>query len=121
MLWNNGRPNLPTGVDGTVASSCPSRSTMKLRMPLSKSASASQVISTPWSGLADIRTLVGAGGGVVSLTAPVLTYSIHALATASLGNQTASLGLPVKASAGWAVSPSKCANHALLWSRGLRG
>src|SRR5216684_3961634 len=106
MLWNNGRPNLPTGFGGTCANSSPSRSTMKARMPLSKSASASQVISTPLSLLDDTRTLVGAGGGVVSPTAPVLTYSIQALATASLGNQTASFGLPWYDAAGSAFSPS---------------
>src|SRR6202795_2594797 len=120
MLWNNGRPNLPTGFGGTCASSWPSRSTMKPRMPLSKSASASQVISTPFSPSDDACTLVGAGGGVVSPTAPVLTYSIQALATASLGNQTASFGLPLNSAAGWAVSPNTGASHALLMSTGLR-
>ena len=40
MDWNNGRPNLPTGFSGTLPNSCPSRSTMKPLMPLSKSASA---------------------------------------------------------------------------------
>ena len=80
---------------------------MNPRMPLSKSASASQVIRAPLSPLSDTRTSVGAGGGVVSLTAPVLTYSIQALANASFGNQTASFGLPLNSAAGWAVSFDK--------------
>ena len=33
-------------------------------------------------GTATLGALIGAGGGVLSLTAPVLTYSIHAFATA---------------------------------------
>jgi len=94
MLWNNGRPNLPTGFGGTCASSWPSRSTTKPRMPLSKSASASQVSSTPLSPLDDTRTLVGGGGGVGVADSAGLDVLHPSLATASLGNQTASFGLP---------------------------
>ena len=63
-------------------------------MPLSKSASASQVISMVWSGFTVALTLKAAGGGVVSLTVPVLTYSAHAFATFSFGSQTAASTLP---------------------------
>ena len=88
-------------------------------MPLSKSTSASQTISVPCSPFADTRTSNGAGGGVVSLVAPVFTYSIHAFATASFGNQTASAALPLKSAAGFASSPNNGASHALLVSIGL--
>ena len=93
---------------------------MKPRMPLSKSATASHVISIPPSPLGEAFTLKGAGGGVVSLDGPVFTYSAHAFATASFGNQTASLGSPWNSAAGRGSSPIKGANHALLMSTGLR-
>src|SRR5579864_7016299 len=48
-------------------------STMKPPMPLSKSASALQTISVPCSPFADTCRSNGAGGGVVSLVAPVFT------------------------------------------------
>src|SRR6266481_6666724 len=89
-------------------------------MPLSKSASALQTISVPCSPCADTRTSNGAGGGVVSLVAPVFTYSIHAFATASFGNQTASVALPLHSAAGLASSPNNGASQALLRSIGLR-
>src|SRR5258706_269429 len=119
MDWNNGRPNLPTGFSGNFASSCPSPSKMKPPMPLSKSASALQTISVPCSSFVETRTSNGAGGGVVSLVAPVFTNSIHAFATASFGNQTASAGLPLKSAAGFASSMNNGASHALLVSIGL--
>ena len=87
---------------------------MKQRMPLSKSASAFHLISRPLLSLGRHLHVVGAGGGVVSLTAPVLTYSIQALATASFGSQTASFGLPWYEAAGTAWSPSSGASQAWL-------
>ena len=45
IVWNNGLPNLPTGFSGTWARSVPFRWITNAWMPLSKSASASQVIS----------------------------------------------------------------------------
>src|SRR6185295_15881511 len=119
MDWNSGRPNLPIGFSGTLANSCPSRSTMNSWIPLSKSASAFQVILVPCSPWEDALTLNGAGGGVVSLVAPVFTYSIHALATVSFGSQTASCALPLNSAAGTASSPNNGASHVLLVSIGL--
>src|SRR5947207_7067809 len=88
---------------------------MKPPMPLSKSASALHAISAA----ADMRTLNGTGGGVVSLVAPVFTYSIHAFATDSFGSQTASSGLPLNSDVGTASSPNNGASHALFVSIGL--
>src|SRR5690348_5968307 len=96
---------------------------MKPPIPLSKSASAVQTISAPSSPSAPLGqtfTSAGAGGGVVSLTAPVFTYSIHAFATASLGSQTDSLRSPLKAALGTASLPMGGASHALLVSIGFR-
>src|ERR1043166_3771265 len=64
-------------------------------MPLSKSASASHVISMPSPAFAEMRTRDGSGGGVVSATVPVFTYCIQAFATTSFGSHTASFGLPL--------------------------
>src|SRR5438046_3496137 len=96
--------------------------TTKPPTPLSKSASALQVISFPPSGssVGDTRTLKAAGGGVVSLVAPVLTYSIQALATWALGSQTAARGSPLNCAAGLASSLITAASHAVLMSTGLR-
>src|SRR6266849_7371636 len=88
-------------------------------MPLSKSASAVQVISVP-DCVDAACTLEGGGGGVESPSEPVLTYSIHALATVSFGIQTASAGSPLYSAAGRAAPPIKGASHALLESTGLR-
>src|SRR5881275_30464 len=96
---------------------------MKPPMPLSKSASAVQTMSAPSSPLAPLGntfTLAGAGGGVVSLTAPVLTYSIHAFATASLGSQTDALGSHLNAALGTASLPMSGASHALDVFMGIR-
>src|SRR5258705_11473017 len=101
MDWKRGRPNFPMGFSGTFASSRPSRRRMNWLMPLSKSAWADQVSSIPFS-VAETFTSVGAGGGVVSETAPVLVYSIQALAMDSLGRQLASVGLPWNFAAGTA-------------------
>src|SRR2546426_11989883 len=65
---------------------------MNCWMPLWKSASASQVISLPSVLLVAFR-LNGAVGGVVSLVAPVFTYSIHAFAMAPLPLAMPSLAL----------------------------
>src|SRR3954451_21773617 len=81
---------------------------MKLARPLSGSASASQVSLLPWT-----RSFLGAGGGVVSETLVSLTYSIHALATASLGNQAALRGSPGYFAAGTASPPVTGPSHAL--------
>ena len=67
---------------------------MNAWMPLWKSASASQVISTVPSGLRVTFTSEGAGGGVESATAPVFTYSAQAWATLRFGSQTASFRSP---------------------------
>src|SRR5713226_9555389 len=99
MAWNNGRPyEFAGGFSGSFTSSFPSRIKMNPPMPLSKSASALQVISVP-DCVEDTCTLVG-GGGVASPVEPVLTYSIHDLATASFGSQTASVGSPLYSAAG---------------------
>src|ERR1700682_4829990 len=92
---------------------------MKPPIPLSKSASAFQLTSMPRSPL-ETRTSKGTGGAVVSVVAPVLTYSIHALATAAFGNHTASLALPLYSDAGRVVSFRNAASHALLISTGRR-
>src|SRR5262245_16987091 len=79
---------------------------MKLANPLSRSASASQLIS-----LLLTRTFVGAGGGVVSPTAVSLTYCIHALAIDSFGSQPACNGSPANFAAGTASSAVTFASH----------
>lgn len=61
---------------------------------------------------------------MVSPTAPVLTYSTHAFATASLGSQTASLGLPLYSAAGtaaafWGFFSTSDASQPLLMSTGF--
>src|SRR6266852_6489225 len=100
MAWNKGRPyEFAGGFSGSFTSFFPSRIKMNPPMPLSKSASALQVISVP-DCVEDTCTLIGGGGGVASLVEPVLTYSIHALATASFGSQTASVGSPLYSAAG---------------------
>src|SRR5260370_39567020 len=91
---------------------------MKARMPLSRSASASQVISTLLSPLTAIITPFALAGGVRSPTAPVLTYSDQAFAIRSFGSQTASSALPVKDSAGSALSPRGGAHQAALFFAG---
>ena len=72
-----------TSFSGTRPTTCPSFLMRNWRRPLSKSACASQVISTP-SAPAFVVTLNGAGGGVVSFVAPVFTYSAQALANSNM-------------------------------------
>jgi hypothetical protein len=123
MGWNSGRPNFPTGFCGNSAISTPSRSMMKPARPLSKSASASQVNATaPWSARALRST--GAGGGEVSLVAPVLIYSAHRRATDAFGSHTASLALPENFVAGFGSSPApliRGASQACFAGIGLSG
>src|SRR5262249_11198015 len=76
------------------------------------SASAPQVTSMPPPEIAPALTPVGGGGGVVSPTAPVRTYSIQARATRSSGSQTASAGSPLKSATGTASAPSTGASQA---------
>src|SRR4051794_32651714 len=78
--------------------------------PLSKSASASQV-SSPASLM---RRFFGGGGGVASSVAPVLMYSLHALATAAFGSQMDDFMSPLNSPAGWALALSMEASHADL-------
>ena len=59
-------------------------------------------------------TFVGAGGGVVSLVAPVVTYSVHARATRSFGSQTAMFALPLNCAAGTACAAHQFRAPALL-------
>src|SRR5262245_57289933 len=80
----------------------------KLAWPLSRSASASHVSVLPFS-----RAAVGAGGGVGSDTLVSLTYSIHALATASFGSHPALSGSPPNFAAATASVPVGGASHAL--------
>src|SRR5438874_8262619 len=82
----------------------------KLASPLSRSASASQVSSFPFR-----RRFVGAGGGVVSVTAVSLTYCIQAFAMASFGSHAALGGSPANFAAGAAATslPVMGASHAL--------
>src|SRR4029077_13741961 len=117
----NGRPYTTGGVVvGKRASARLSRMTKNPPIPLSKSASASHVISLPPLPLEVTRTLNGGSGGVTSATVPFLTYSIQILATCSFGSQTASRGVPLKEEAGSAVWPRKGASQAVLMSTGLR-
>ncbi len=67
--------------------------------PDSKSAWTFQRISFPLSVAVTLMSNA-AGGGVVSLTKPVLVYSAQALATASFGNQTAVAASPWYLAAG---------------------
>src|SRR5215471_7581740 len=84
--------------------------------PLSRSASASQVISLPLT-----RTFVGAGGGVLSATAVSLTYCIQSVAIASLGNQPACSGSPANVADGTASLSVTLATHAPLVGGGWSG
>src|SRR5437764_725731 len=81
---------------------------LKHASPLSRSASASHVTSFPLS-----RTLVGAGGGVVSATFVSLTYCIHAFAIASFGNHPSLRRSPAYSVARTTLVPVSCESHAL--------
>src|SRR5690348_14426170 len=86
-------PTRPGPDHGTVVGAERTEGTPALRTRrcrFSKSASASQVISFPWSGFATTFRSKGADGGEESLTVPFFTYSIQAWATAAFGSQTAS-------------------------------
>jgi len=50
---------------------------------------------------------------MVSLTSPVFTHSIQALAAASIGSQTASVGLSLNSAGGFASYTNKGASDAL--------
>jgi len=102
-----------------VTRSFPSRCTTKACSPLSKSATAAQVISIPSSPLGVALTWNGTGGGVVSATAPVFTYSLHAAATRSVGSHTASFAFPLYDAAATALSPSRSASQACFMSTDL--
>ena len=75
-------------------------------------ASAFQVTADPFSSPVRSFTSNGTGGGVVSPTAPVFTYSIHAFATCSSGSHTESSSLPSYLAAGSASSVSTFASQA---------
>ncbi len=121
MLWNKGRPNLPTGFSGTCASSFPSRSTMK-------TADAALEIRLGVPG--DFRPLISLGrdlhverSGRRSGVADGAGLDVFhpGLGHRSLGSQTDSLGLPLYSAAGTAVSPPKRRQPGLAHVHRLEG